>query len=362
MALELHSVGRSVKGQVHIHPTTLTLEKGTMNVLLGPTSSGKTSLMRLMAGLDVPTGGRILWHGTDVTGQRVQDRKVAMVYQQFINYPAMTVYDNIASPMRLMGKSKAEVDRAVRETAEMLKLTPMLGRKPLELSGGQQQRCALARALVKGAGLVLLDEPLANLDYKLREELRAEIPRIFEESGAIFVYATTEPEEALLLGGNTATLWEGRVTQFGPTPHVYRQPADATTARVFSDPPMNFTPCVKQGSRINFGGTANAPATGILATLPDGRYTAGFRANHLHLNAHSGTAVEFPCTLGVTEITGSETFLHLMHGSEKWVALVHGVHDLAAGRQVSLWLDPAHAYLFDASGRLAAPASYATAA
>ncbi len=362
MALELQGVSRSVKGQVHIHPTTLTLEKGTMNVLLGPTLSGKTSLMRLMAGLDVPTAGRILWHGADVTGMRVQDRKVAMVYQQFINYPAMTVYENIASPMRLMGKSGAEVDRAVRETAEMLKLTPMLDRKPLELSGGQQQRCALARALVKGAGLVLLDEPLANLDYKLREELRAEIPRIFEESGAIFVYATTEPEEALLLGGNTATLWEGRVTQFGPTPHVYRQPADATTARVFSDPPMNFVSCFKEGHRLNFGGNANAPADGVFASLPDGRYTAGFRANHLHLNVHSGSAVEFRCTLGVTEITGSETFLHLTHGGERWVALVHGVHDLAAGAEVSLWLDPAHAYIFDASGRLAAPASYAAAA
>lgn len=362
MALELNAVGRVVKGQVHIQPTTLTLEKGTMNVLLGPTSSGKTSLMRLMAGLDAPTSGKLFWHGQDVTGIRVQDRKVAMVYQQFINYPAMTVYDNVASPLRLMGKSTAEIDRAVRATAEMLKLTPMLNRKPLELSGGQQQRCALARALVKDAGLVLLDEPLANLDYKLREELRAEIPRIFEESGAIFVYATTEPEEALLLGGNTATLWEGRVTQFGPTPQVYRQPADAITARVFSDPPMNFLPCTKQGNRLNFGGVANAPASGTFATLPDGTYTAGFRANHLHLNTHSGTAVEFRCTLGVTEITGSETFLHLTHGSDRWVGLVHGVHDLAAGTQVSIWLDPTHIYLFDAEGRLAAPAAYAAAA
>src|SRR6056297_3736919 len=210
MTLELKGVTKSVDGQVHIHPTDLSLEKGTMNVLLGPTLSGKTSLMRLMAGLDVPNAGRILWNGDDVTGIRVQSRNVAMVYQQFINYPSMSVYDNIASPLRLMGKPKAEIDAAVHKTAELMKLTPMLGRKPLELSGGQQQRCALARALVKGAGLVLLDEPLANLDYKLREELRAEIPRIFEESGAIFVYATTEPEEALLLGGNTATLWEGR--------------------------------------------------------------------------------------------------------------------------------------------------------
>jgi glycerol transport system ATP-binding protein len=362
MALEMQGVSRTLAGRVHIHPTTLTLENGTMNVLLGPTSSGKTSLMRLMAGLDQPTTGRIRWQGQDVTGVRVQDRKVAMVYQQFINYPAMSVYDNIASPMRLMGKSSAEVDRAVRETAEMLKLTPMLKRKPLELSGGQQQRCALARALVKGAGLVLLDEPLANLDYKLREELRIEIPRIFEASGAIFVYATTEPEEALLLGGNTATLWEGRVTQFGLTPAVYRLPADAMTARVFSDPPMNFVPCRKDGARLTFADKAHAPADGSFAGLADGDYMAGFRANHLALNKHSGHAVEFHCTLGVTEITGSETFVHLAHGTDKWVGLVHGVHQLEPGSAVSIWLDPAHVYLFDADGRLAAPAAYAMAA
>jgi glycerol transport system ATP-binding protein len=362
MALELKAASRVVKGQVYVQPTDLVLEKGTMNVLLGPTLSGKTSLMRLMAGLDKPTSGTIHWHGQDVTGMRVQDRKVAMVYQQFINYPAMSVYDNIASPMRLMAKSLAEVDRAVRSTAEMLKLTPLLQRKPLELSGGQQQRCALARALVKGAGLVLLDEPLANLDYKLREELRAEIPRIFEESGAIFIYATTEPEEALLLGGNTATLWEGRITQFGPTPEVYRQPADAITARLFSDPPMNFVGCVKQGHLINFGTSTNAPADGVLADLPDGPYTAGFRANHLHLNGHSGTAIAFDCEVGVTEITGSETFVHATHGDHRWVGLVHGVHNLTQGQEVSLWLDPSHVYFFDAAGRLAAPAAYAAVA
>ncbi|MCB1399396.1 MAG: ABC transporter ATP-binding protein [Rhodobacteraceae bacterium] len=362
MALELKGVSRTVEGRVHIHPTDLVLEKGTMNVLLGPTLAGKTSLMRLMAGLDVPTAGRILWHGQDVTGLRVQDRQVAMVYQQFINYPAMSVYDNIASPLRLMGRSRTEIDRAVHETAEMLKLTPMLARKPLELSGGQQQRCALARALVKGAGLVLLDEPLANLDYKLREELRAEIPRIFEASGAIFVYATTEPEEALLLGGNTAALWQGRVAQFGPTPQVYRQPVDATTARVFSDPPMNFVPVVKTGHRLNFGENANAPADGAFADLPEGRYLAGFRANHLEINRHSGNAVEFSCTLAVSEITGAETFLHVDHGRERWVALVHGVQEIAPGAALSVWLDPAHVYLFDEAGRLVTPAAYAVAA
>ena len=362
MALELKGVSKTVEGQTHIYPTDLTLEAGTMNVLLGPTLSGKTSLMRLMAGLDAPATGRIFWNGADVTGQRVQDRKVAMVYQQFINYPSMTVYENIASPMKLLGVDKAEIDRRVRDSAELMKLTPMLDRKPLELSGGQQQRCALARALVKNAGLVLLDEPLANLDYKLREELRVEIPKIFEASGAIFVYATTEPEEALLLGGNTATLSEGRVTQFGPTLDVYRQPVDATTARVFSDPPMNFMQISKTGSRIMFGDGQSAPAVGALADLPDGRYSAGFRPNHLEIGKHSADAMEFRANLTVTELTGSETFIHLDHHGERWVGVIHGVHDLTLGEDLSVWLDPRHVYVFGENGKLVAPAAYALAA
>ncbi len=360
--LQLRGVSKVVGGQTHIHPTDLHLAHGSMNVLLGPTLSGKTTLMRLMAGLDQPSTGTVHWDGTDVTGRRVQDRGVAMVYQQFINYPAMTVYDNIASPLRQMGVARDAIDRRVRASAEMMRLTPLLSRRPLELSGGQQQRTALARALVKNAGLVLLDEPLANLDYKLREELRAEIPRIFAQSGAIFVYATTEPEEALLLGGHTATMWQGRVTQFGPTAEVYRQPRDTVTARVFSDPPMNFVDAVKIGHRLNFGGTVNAAADGPLAALQDGRYRAGFRAHHLALHQHSGNAVAFDTRLAVTEITGSETFLHLDHGADRWVGLVHGVHAIAPGTPMQVWLDPAHIFLFDEAGRLATPTRPARAA
>lgn len=362
MTLELRGVTKSVEGQVHIAPTDLTLEKGTMNVLLGPTLSGKTSLMRLMAGLDQPTDGRIVWEGADVTGMRVQDRKVAMVYQQFINYPSMTVHDNIASPMKLMGVTRDEIDRRVKETAALMKLTPFLARKPLELSGGQQQRCALARALVKNAGLVLLDEPLANLDYKLREELRVEIPKIFEASGAIFVYATTEPEEALLLGGNTATMWQGRVTQFGPTPEVYRQPVDATTARVFSDPPMNFLQIAKTGDRLMFGEGQTTRAAGRLRDLPDGRYLAGFRPNHLNIRQHGPDAMRFTTRLHVTELTGSETFIHLDHGATRWVGLIPGVHDLEIGAPLEVFLDPRHVYVFAEDGSLVAPAAYAMAA
>ncbi len=362
MTLVLEGVSKVVAGQTHIHSTDLTLQNGTMNVLLGPTLSGKTSLMRLMAGLDAPHSGRVIWNGKDVTGKRVQERNVAMVYQQFINYPSMTVFENIASPLRIMRMTADEIKSAVHKAADLMQLGSFLARKPLELSGGQQQRCALARALVKNAGLVLLDEPLANLDYKLREELRIEIPRIFEESGAIFVYATTEPEEALLLGGNTATMWQGRITQFGLTPTVYRKPNDATTARVFSDPPMNFLPVTKTGAIMVYADGQTVPTVRQMAEAPDGIYLAGFRPNHVELRRKVPGAMEFNTKLSVTEITGSETFVHLDHHGERWVGLIHGVQNLQIGQDLKVYLDTDHAYIFAEDGRLVAPAPYSEAA
>ncbi len=352
MTLSLENVTKVVDGVTHIHPVTLELEKGSLNVLLGPTLSGKTSLMRLMAGLDKPTDGRVLWDGNDVTGLPVQKRNVAMVYQQFINYPAMTVYENIASPLRIEGLDDAKIDRKVREAAELMKLGPMLDRRPLELSGGQQQRTALARAIVKGADLVLLDEPLANLDYKLREELRAEIPKIFAESGAVFVYATTEPTEALLLGGNTASLWEGRMTQFGQTLDVYRNPQDVTTARVFSDPPMNFVSVAKAGTKLLFGEGQTADAIGKLSNLEDGRILAGFRPDHLKLDRPSDDALVFKVEVAVSEITGSESFVHVKHGDDRWVALTHGVREPELGSSMDLYVEPHHLYIFDEDEKL----------
>ncbi|MEM9097777.1 MAG: ABC transporter ATP-binding protein [Pseudomonadota bacterium] len=352
MSLKLSDVSKQVGVETHIHPTTLQLSRGTMNVLLGRTLSGKTTLMRIMAGLDQPTTGRILWDGQDVTGIAVQKRDIAMVYQQFINYPSMTVFENIASPLRLQRVASAEIDRRVREAAGLMKLSEaQLDRMPLELSGGQQQRCALARALVKEAGLVLLDEPLANLDYKLREELRAEIPKIFAASGAIFVYATTEPHEALLLGGNTACLWEGRLTQFGPTAEVYRRPQDAVTAGVFSDPPMNF-----------LGLSAEGAAARLLEGLPSGQYRAGFRANHLSPDPVGAADLRFETTVVGTEITGSESFIHVTSEHGQWVSRVHGVRDPETGSQITLYVDPAHVYIFGADDRLVQPASYAEVA
>ena len=348
--LELKNITKVVGADTHIHPTNLVLERGSLNVLLGPTLSGKTSLMRLMAGLDKPTTGTISFDGKDVTGVRVQDRSVAMVYQQFINYPAMTVYENIASPMRISGKDAATIDREVRKAAELMKLTPYLERTPLNLSGGQQQRTALARAIVKNAALVLLDEPLANLDYKLREELREELPKIFAASGSIFVYATTEPTEALLLGGSTAAINQGRISQFGPTISVYRNPSDIVTAKTFADPPLNTIGLVKSGDKFLRDGVAVLPVPAHLSDIADGSYTVAFHPHHLSLVRPHDTAAPLTARIVISEIAGSESFIHVECIGARWVMLEHGIHDIEPDRTIELFVDTRHLMVFGVDG------------
>ena len=240
MRMSLQDIDKIVGREIHLKDIHLEFESGSRNVILGRTTAGKTSLLRIMAGLDRPSKGRIFINGRDVTGVTVRKRSVAMVYQLFINYPSLTVYQNIASPLKTTGMLKSEIDRQVRETAEMLSIDDLLDRLPSELSGGQQQRTAIARALVKNAELLLMDEPLVNLDYKLREELRIELQDIFTVRKSIVVYTTTEPSEALMLGGNIVVIDEGRILQSGATPEVYRNPKTRKVAEVFSDPPINF--------------------------------------------------------------------------------------------------------------------------
>lgn len=352
MTLELKNVVKRVSGETHVFKTSLTLATKGFNVLLGATGAGKTTLIKLMAGLEQPTSGEIWVDGENVTGRSPQRRNVALVHQFFINYPNMSVFDNIASPLRVAGVSRAEIERRVVETADLLKLTPMLARRPSELSGGQQQRTALARAIVKDSGLVLLDEPLANLDYKLREELRDQLPQLFADRGAIVVYATSEPSEALLLGGHTATMSEGRITQFGATPLIYRQPDTLETAEVFSDPPINAATVAKQGDRIVLGGAADWPATGAIAAAPDGTYTIGVRPHFVTPHPANDTAVRLSGKVLVTELSGSESVAHFDMNGRTWVAQSQGVHPYEVGATHDFFVDVAGCLYFGADGVL----------
>ena len=352
MALELRNVVKRVGAEIHIHETSVRLEERGFNILLGTTLAGKTTLMQLMAGLERPSTGEIWFTDKNVTGVSVQKRNVSMVHQQFINYPNMSVFENIASPLRVAGIKRDELTRRVNDIAEILKLTPMLRRRPNELSGGQQQRTALARALVKDADLVLLDEPLANLDYKLREELRDELPRLFAERGCTVVYATSEPSEALLLAGHTAALHEGRITQFGPTAEVYRHPNDVLTAMVFSDPPINTARVRKAEGEIILNQQVRWPASGAQQAMPDGDYTLGIRPHNVAVGNGAAEAVAVEGRVVVTELSGSESVVHFEVDGRTWVSQSHGVHPLDAGTLARFHLDVDRALFFDDSDRL----------
>lgn len=347
MQLALEAITKRVGNEVWLSETSLALHPGRITVLLGATQSGKTTLMRIMAGLDSPTSGRIVVDGQDVTGWPVRRRNVAMVYQQFINYPSMTVRENIASPLRL--RRQRDIDAKVEALAGRLGLSAFLERLPGELSGGQQQRVALARALAKDAPLMLLDEPLMNLDYKLREVLREELAELFSGGESTVVYATTEPAEALLMGGHVAILHEGRLLQYGPAVEVYDAPATLEAARAFNDPPMNFLHGERMGQGVQL-----APGLALPLALPAGtaaRLTIGVRAASLRLVARPGD-LELGCTVQLAEISGSDTFLHVRSEAGPLVAQLTGVHHFELGTVLPLYLSGGDAFAFGADGRL----------
>jgi glycerol transport system ATP-binding protein len=340
MTLRLENISKRVGDEIHLANIDLELAPGSRNVILGRTLAGKTSLLRIMAGLDRPTSGKLWENDKDITGTFVRKRNVAMVYQQFINYPSLSVYRNIASPLKMKGLSKAEIDRRVRETAAILHLETMLDRRPAELSGGQQQRTAIARALVKEADLLLLDEPLVNLDYKLREELREELQQIFKQRRAIVVYTTTEPAEALMLGGNVVVLDEGRILQSGETPKVYRNPVTTKVAEVFSDPPINIIPGTVRQNTATFGENVSFSLEGLSSSIADGPYQFGVRANHLASIPREDRNLQIHGQVALSEINGSETFIHVNHAGIRLVVQETGVQTRSIGSEITLHTHP----------------------
>ncbi|XPV77523.1 MAG: ABC transporter ATP-binding protein [Desulfovibrio sp.] len=352
MGLKLKEIKKLVGQEVHLKDIDLEFKSGERYVILGRTLAGKTSLLRIMAGLDRPTTGQVFADGNDVTGTSVRKRSVAMVYQQFINYPSQTIYDNIASPLKIQGYDKAEIEKRVNEVANMLHIESMLDRLPAELSGGQQQRTAIARALVKDVDLLLLDEPLVNLDYKLREELRDELQKIFRERDSVVVYTTTEPTEALMLGGNVIVMHEGRVLQVGPTAEVYQNPANTQVAEVFSDPPINFMQGTIRGNTVSIGDQLTFEPTEAMKALADGEYTFGIRSSQLSLHRANDEESCFVGKIGLTEINGSETFIHFKFGASSIVVQENGVHSYEVGGDVSVYAHPSAFYVFNKEDNL----------
>jgi glycerol transport system ATP-binding protein len=349
VALTLDGVRVRQRGHLWLDDIRLDLPTG-LTTLIGPLGAGKTTLMRVAAGLLTPSEGRVLVGGRDVTGLPVRKRSVAFVYQGFINYPSLTVYENIASPLRLAGGDRTGIDRRVREMAETLGLGALLERRPAELSGGQQQRTAIARALARPVEVLLLDEPLANLDYKLREQLRGELKSMFADSSSMVLYSTSDPAEALTFAAPTVVLGEGRVRHVGDVNAMYDLPPTLAVAATLSDPPLNLLPGVVREGRVEcLGDSFRLPR----ALGTGARVTVAVRPHRVTLTRPSPVAIEAPAEVRLAEVTGGTTFLHLLaEGGHHLVAQLSGSRPFTPGERASVYVDPAQVLVFDEGGRL----------
>ncbi|MCZ7461759.1 ABC transporter ATP-binding protein [Streptomyces sp. WMMC940] len=344
----------TVDGVDHLRNVTATFEPGRLHTVIGRTMAGKTTLLRVIAGLEKADSGALTRAGGDFLGTPVWRRDTAMVYQQFINYPHLNVFDNVAFPLKRAGLPRDEIRRRVRQSLARVGLADFERRKPSQLSGGQQQRVAMARALARATGILLLDEPLANLDYKLREQLRDEFRTLFSDRGdTIVVYTTTEPAEAMMLGDVVLVMHEGRILQTGTPREVYERPATTTVASIVNDPPMNIFAGRIESGRVVAAGLQAVPAPAHLADLPDGRYQFGLRATDVGLAAGGvgGEAV-------FVEISGSETFVHAAVGETPFVVQIEGIHDIGLGDPVELRLREGRLFAFDEQGALVRTPSY----
>jgi glycerol transport system ATP-binding protein len=336
--------------EYHLNDVTLNFNPGKMYTILGRTLSGKTTLLKTIAGLQTPDSGSINFEGADFLSVPVWNRNVAMVYQQFINYPHLNVIENIAFPLKQRKMEENLIEKEVREAMEKVGLIGFELRKIQELSGGQQQRVALARSLAKKAKILLLDEPLVNLDYKLREGLREEFKKLFsgsEASNSILIYASTDPLEAMQLNGDIIVIDEGKVLQTGSAKEVFENPATAKVAEITNDPAMNINKGRIQDNTLVMNNNVQIQIPDQLKSIPNGDYQVGIRATDLYLDDNG-----FSFDVEISEISGSETFLHLRNNDLKCVATIEEVKTYEANEVVKINFDKSKIYLFKETGEL----------
>jgi len=331
-------------GVTAVNDLRLEIDDGDFLVLLGPSGCGKSTALRMIAGLEEPTEGTIRIGDRVVNGVEPRDRDVAMVFQSYALYPHKTVYANIEFPLRPRKVPQEERDRSVRDAAAQLGLAELLDRKPGQLSGGQRQRVALARAIVRRPVAFLMDEPLSNLDAKLRTQTRAELVELQRRLGTTVVYVTHDQVEAMTMAKRVAVLSDGELQQVAPPQEVYDCPANLFVARFIGNPPMNTVPVQLEGSTVSLaGGTLEVPDT--LAEVAGDRAVLGVRPEHLHV--HPNGPVE--AKLRVVESLGHERLLacELGDGTPVIVRTEPEGTPPAEGEPVRLSAEPRHLHLFD---------------
>jgi multiple sugar transport system ATP-binding protein len=341
LSISLHNLNKSFGNSVVVDDLSLEINGGEFVVLLGPSGCGKTTTLRMIAGLEQAASGNILIDGERVNDLPPQRRDVAMVFQSYALYPHMTVAENIAYPLRVRKMERTQISEQVQRTAAMLEITPLLDRRPRELSGGERQRVALARAIVRHPRAFLMDEPLSNLDAKLRLQMRAELKHLQQQLGTTTVYVTHDQAEAMTLGHRVAVMNKGKLQQFDTPLTIYNQPANRFVAGFVGSPTMNFLAGNIDGANGMFANESvslrlSESDLAIFRSTKIEGIIFGIRPEHVRVS-HTPQNGWQPASVYVSELMGSETFVILQIGGEKLVARAPG--DFRAETDSPVWID-----------------------
>ncbi|OLP57856.1 sugar ABC transporter ATP-binding protein [Xaviernesmea oryzae] len=345
-SVDISGVKKSYGAVAVMHGVDVAIGDGEFVILVGPSGCGKSTLLRMVAGLETVTGGQIAIDGRRVNELEPKDRDIAMVFQNYALYPQMTVAQNMGFALELAGRSKAEIKAEVDKAAEILSLTALLDRKPGQLSGGQRQRVAMGRAIVRHPKVFLFDEPLSNLDAKLRVKMRAEIKALHQRLKSTIIYVTHDQIEAMTMADKIVVMNAGRVEQIGTPLELYDNPANLFVATFMGSPAMNILPAVTQAGAVLVAGVATLP---IVVSVPPGTKIAyGIRPDEITIDPESPVKAE----VVVVEPTGSETHITARLAGHEITLISKARVALAPGDQIGLSFSPNKHHLFDdATGR-----------
>jgi multiple sugar transport system ATP-binding protein len=344
--VRLSNITKRFKHVVALRDVSFDIEHGEFFVLLGPTGAGKTTTLRVIAGLEKQDAGQVIFDGEPVDAFSPAERDIAFVFQQYSLYPTMSVYDNLAFPLRspLRNLSDSEIRKRVTEAAEKLRITHLLARKTERLSGGEMQRVSIGRAIVREPRVFLMDEPLSNLDAKLRESLRIELQHIQKKQGSTTLYVTHDQVEALTLADRIAVLRQGRIVQLGTPRDIYDRPANLFVAQLVGTPRINLVPAHYAG------GALEVPGSSVQIVAPQAlppQFTLGVRPEDVQPHPQG----PFSGEVVLSEPLGVETILHIQSGEQRFLSMVSGIAGYRIGESLRFQIDPERLHYFDREGR-----------